>query len=99
MRIKGYSTLKKRELEAKVQEIKEKERAETYERELRDTALCSTCLEKQRIQRKIDSKTFTISGYSRALVRTLVCEYCKHANLARDGDRYCLRILWSPAEP
>ena len=29
--------LKKSELEAKVQEIKEKERAETYERELRDT--------------------------------------------------------------
>ena len=38
--IRGYSTLKKSELEAKVQEIKEKERAEKYEENLRDT-VCS----------------------------------------------------------
>ena len=82
---KGFSTMKKAELEAKVQKLKERERAETYEQNLRDTVICEACLHEQRKQRKIDDKTF----YQRLLesaVRTLVCEYCKHANLARDGD-------------
>ena len=83
--IRGYSILKKGELEAKVQEIKEKERAETYERELRDTALCSTCLEQQRIQRKIDEKTFN-QRLLESVVRTLVCRHCQHTKFIIDGD-------------
>ena len=83
--IKGYSTLKKAELETKVQEIKEQEKAETYERELRDTALCSTCLEQQRIQRKIDSKTHDQRLFENTL-RILVCDFCQHAKFVVDGD-------------
>ena len=83
--IRGYSMLKKGELEAKVQEIKEKERAETYERELRDTALCSTCLEQQRIQRKIDEKTHDQRLFENTL-RILVCDFCQHAKFVVDGD-------------
>ena len=84
-RIRGFSTLKKSELEAKVQEIKEKEKAEKYEENLRDTALCAACLEQQRIQRKIDSKTHD-QRLLEGTLRILVCDHCKHANLARDGD-------------
>ena len=83
--VRGFSTLKKTELEAKVQKIKEKEKAEKYEENLKNTALCSTCLEQQRIQRKIDSKTHDQRLFD-SVVRTLVCEYCKHANLVQDGD-------------
>ena len=98
--VRGYSTLKKSELEAKVQEIKEKEKAEKYEENLKNTALCSTCLEQQRIQRKIDSKTHD-QRLLEGTLRTLVCEYCKHANLARDGDdticAYCGALQSSDA--
>ena len=82
---KGFSTLKKSALEAKVQEIKEKERAETYERELRDTALCSTCLHEQRIQRKIDEKTHDQRLFESTL-RILVCEYCQHTKFVVDRN-------------
>ena len=83
--VKGYSTLKKAELEAKVQKLKEQEKTEKYEENIRDTVICAACLDEQRKQRTIDDKTFArilLEGF----VRTLVCEYCKHANLARDGD-------------
>ena len=83
--VRGFSTLKKTELEAKVQEIKEKEKAEKYEENLKNTALCSTCLEQQRIQRKIDSKTHD-QRLLESAVRTLVCKHCDHAELAVDGD-------------
>ena len=77
--------MKKSELEAKVQEIKEKEKAEKYEENLRDTVMCAACLGEQRVQRKIDEKTFN-KRLLKSLVRTLVCEYCQHAEVAIDGD-------------
>ena len=88
--IRGYSMLKKGELEAKVREIKEKEEVAMYERELRDTVRCAACLDEQRKQRKIDEKTFNQRLFGN-VVRTLVCEHCKHTNLARDGgDVLCV---------
>ena len=45
MRIKGYSTLKKGALEAKVRELRELEKAEKYEENLRNTVVCcGACL-------------------------------------------------------
>ena len=84
-RIKGYSTLKKGALEAKVREIREKEKAEKYEQNLRDTALCAACLHEQRIQRKIDEKTHD-QRLLESTIRILFCDFCKHANLVQDGD-------------
>ena len=55
--IRGYSTMKKQELKAKVQELEEQEKIEKYEEDLKKNVLCSACLEQQRIQRKIDEKT------------------------------------------
>ena len=83
--IRGYSTLKKGELEEKVKKLKEQERAEKYEQNLRDTALCAACRDEQRIQRKIDKKTHDQRLFESA-VRTLVCEHCQHAEFAVDGD-------------
>ena len=83
--VRGFSTLKKAKLEAKVREIREKEKAEKYEQNLRDTAVCSACLNEQRIQRKIDEKTHNERLFE-LTIRDLVCEYCKHANLVQDGD-------------
>ena len=83
--VRGYSTLKKASLEEKVQELKERERAEAYERELRDTAVCSGCLCEQRIQRKIDEKTFN-QRLLESAVRTLVCRHCQHTKFITDGD-------------
>ena len=83
--IKGFSTLKKGELEAKVREIKEKEKAEKYEEDLRHNAVCSACLEQQRIQRKIDSKTHNQRLLENTF-RILVCDFCKHVEFAVDGD-------------
>ena len=83
--VRGYSTLKKSELKAKMQEIREKEKVEKYEQNLRDTALCAACLHEQRIQRKIDDKTFN-QRLLKSTVRTLVCEYCQHTEFAVDGD-------------
>ena len=99
-RIKGYSTLRKEELEEKVKKLKEQEKAEKYEQNLKDTALCSTCLEQQRIQRKIDSKTHD-QRLLESAVRTLVCKHCDHAELAVDGDHticaYCGALQSSDA--
>ena len=83
--IRGFSTLKKGELEAKVREIKEKEKTEKYEQNLRDTALCAACLQEQKIQRKIDEKTHD-QRLIESVVRTLVCDYCQHVKFAVDGD-------------
>ena len=47
--------------------------------------MCGACLDEQRKQRKIDEKTFNQRLF-KSTVRTLVCEYCEHANLAQDGD-------------
>ena len=83
--VRGYSTLKKANLEEKVKKLKEREKAEKYEENLRDTVLCAACLGEQRIQRKIDEKTHN-QRLLESTLRILVCEHCKHANLARDGD-------------
>ena len=98
-RIRGFSTLKKTELEAKVQEIKEKEKAEKYEENLRDTAVCTACLCEQRIQRKIDEKTHDqrlLERLSESIyrdqidqietIRILFCDFCKHTDLVQNGD-------------
>ena len=84
-RIKGYSTLRKEELKEKVRELKEREKAEKYEENLRDTVMCAACLGEQRVQRKIDDKTFN-QRLLKSLVRTLVCEYCQHTKFITDGD-------------
>ena len=83
--VRGYSTLKKSELQIKVREIEEKEKAEKYEQNLRDTAVCSACLSEQRIQRKIDEKTHN-QRLLESVVRTLVCEHCQHVEFVVDGD-------------
>ena len=83
--IRGFSTLKKGELEAKVREIEEKEKAEKYEEDLRHNAVCSACLEQQKIQRKIDEKMYN-QRLLELTMRDLVCEYCKHAVFVVDGD-------------
>ena len=81
--IRGYSTLKKEELEAKVKKLKEQERAEKYEQNLKHT--CSACLEQQRIQRKIDSKTHD-QRLLESTLRILICNHCRHTKFAVDGD-------------
>ena len=97
---KGYSTMKKVELEAKVRKLKERERAEAYERELRDTAVCSGCLCEQRIQRKIDEKTHD-QRLLESTIRILFCDFCKHTDLAQNGDdticTYCGALQSSDA--
>ena len=88
--IRGFSTLKKGELEVKVREIQEKEEVEKYEEDLRHNAVCSACLEQQKIQRKIDEKMYD-QRLLENITRVLVCEYCKHANLAQDvDDTFCV---------
>ena len=83
--IRGYSTMKKQEHEAKVQKIQQEDKRAEYEEDLRHNAVCSACLEQQRIQRQIDEKTHNERLFE-LTIRDLVCEYCKHANLAQDGD-------------
>ena len=83
--IRGFSMMKKSELEAKVQEIKGQERAEKYEQNLRDTALCSACLHEQRAQRKIDDKTYN-QRLLESTLRILVCDFCQHTEFVADGD-------------
>ena len=88
--IRGYSTMKKQELEAKVQKIQQEDKRAKYEEDLRHNAVCSACLEQQRIQRQIDEKTHNELLFE-LTIRDLVCEYCKHANLAQDGkDTFCV---------
>ena len=82
---RGFSTMQKSELEAKVREIKEKEEVAMYERELRNTVRCAACLDEQRKQRKIDEKTFN-QRLLESFVRTLVCRHCQHTKFVVDGD-------------
>ena len=82
--VRGFSMMKKSELEAKVQKLKEQEKAEKYEENLRDTAVCAACLDEQRIQHKIDDRLHDQRLFESTL-RILVCEYCEHVNLAQDG--------------
>ena len=84
--IKGFSTLKKGELKVKVQKIQEQEEIARYEHELRETAVCSACLHEQRVQRKIDDKTYN-QRLLENITRILFCDYCKHAKFAADGDQ------------
>ena len=43
--IRGYSTMKKRELEEKVKKLQEQDKKVEYERQLIENVLCSACLE------------------------------------------------------
>ena len=70
---------KKDILEKKVSEIKEKEPSEEYERKLRDEAVCSACLEQQRVQGKIDEREHDQQLLENT-ARTLVCDHCQHPN-------------------
>ncbi len=97
-RIKGYSTLKKSELEAKVKEIKEKEKARKYEENLVHSAVCAACLNEQRIQRKIDEKTFN-QRLLESVVRTLVCRHCQHTKFIIDGDHTVCVICGALQDP
>ena len=83
--IRGYSTLKKGELQREVQKLQKQERAEKYEENLRETAVCSACLREQRIQRRIDGKMYD-QRLLEGTLRILVCDYCKHAEFVVDGD-------------
>ena len=83
--VKRYSTMKKADLAKKVAEIQEKEAKDEYERQLRERALCRDCLNQQRIQPKIDENTFNQRSLE-GLIRTLVCDYCKHEKFICDGD-------------
>ena len=83
--VRGFSTLKKTELITKVEKLKEQERAEKYEENLRDTVMCRACLDEQRKQRKIDEKTFN-QRLLKSIVRTLVCRHCQHTKFIVDGD-------------
>ena len=83
--IRGFTMMKKSELEAKVQEIKGQERAEKYEQNLRDTAVCAACLGEQRIQRKIDDRLHDQRLFESTL-RILVCDFCQHTEFVADGD-------------
>ena len=83
--IRGYSTVKKSKLKEEVQKIQQEDERAEYERQLRENALCHTCLTEQRKQRKIDDKTHNERLFE-LTVRDLVCKYCKHVNLAQDGD-------------
>ena len=83
--VKGYSTMRKEELKEQVDKLKAAELTRKYEEDLRKGVVCRACLEQQRIQRKIDEKMF----YQQLLditMRELVCRYCRHTDLAVDGD-------------
>ena len=98
--VRGFSTLKKTELEAKVEKLQKQERAERYEEDLRHNAVCSACLREQRIQRKIDDETHD-QRLLELTIRDLVCEYCKHTDLAQNNDdticTYCGALQSSDA--
>ena len=83
--VRGYSTLKKANLEEKVKKLKEREKAEKYEENLKNTAVCAACLSEQRIQRKIDSRTHD-QRLLESTLRILVCDFCQHAKFVVDGD-------------
>ena len=83
--IRGYSTMKKAELEVEVQKIQQENRRAAYERQLREDALCRACLTGQRKQRRIDDKTHNERLFE-LTIRYLVCAYCMHVNLAQDED-------------
>lgn len=92
--LKGYSTMKKGNLQEKVRAIQKEEAKAEYEKQLRDNVVCYTCLKQQNIQRKIDDQRLLES-----MIRDLVCEYCQHANLVEDGDNtFCTNFgaLQSP---
>ena len=69
-----------------MKKLKEQEKAEKYEQNLRDTAVCSACLREQRIQRKIDEKTHNERLFE-LTIRDLVCEHCRHTEFVVDGDQ------------
>ena len=83
--IRGYSTMKKAELEVEVQKIQQEDRRAAYERQLREDALCRACLAEQRKQRRIDDKTHNERLFE-LTIRDLVCAYYMHVNLAQDED-------------
>ena len=84
--LKGYSTMKKGNLQEKVRAIQKEEAKAEYEKQLRDNVVCYTCLKQQNIQRKIDDQRLLES-----MIRDLVCEYCQHANLVQDDhDTFCV---------
>ena len=83
--VRGYSTLKKVDLEERVKKLKEQEEVAMYERELRDTALCAACLHEQRIQRKIVGKTHD-QRLLESTLRILICNHCRHTKFVVDGD-------------
>ena len=84
-RVRGFSTMKKEELEERVRELKKAEEKKKYEEELKRRAVCSACLREQRIQRKIDEKEHD-QRLLQCSIRRLICEHCRHANFAYDGD-------------
>ena len=95
--IGGYSSKKKDVLEKKVSEIKKKEASEEYERKLRDEAVCSPCLEQQRIQSKIDEREHD-QRLLENTVKTLVCDHCQHPNFEYDRDSIICTPVWSLAK-
>ena len=82
---RGFSTMQKSELEAKVRKIQQEDRRAEYERQLRENVLCHACLTEQKIQRKIDEKTHN-ERLLESTIRILFCDFCQHAEVTIDGD-------------
>ena len=88
---KGYSTMRKAELETKWKEFEEEAAKKRYKKELKEKAVCIDCLNQQRIQRKIDEKAYD-QRLLESAIRMLVCQYCQHSDLAVDGDdTFCVK--------
>ena len=83
--VRGYSTMNKPQLVERVKEVQEKEAKDEYEHQLKEETKCLACLEQQRIQRKIDEKTYNQRLFN-SMTRQLVCEYCQHETLILDED-------------
>ena len=80
----------------RVQRAAKKEQAIQEQKDLKKKLIelenkCDACLEQQKIQRKIDEKTYNERLLANAK-RKLVCYYCQHSNLTVDGDdTFCVK--------
>ena len=84
--IKGYLNAEERlSWKQRCKKSKKKKKQKNTKKILEIQPLCSTCLEQQRIQRKIDEVTHDQRLFD-SVVRTLVCEYCQHVEVTIDGD-------------
>ena len=85
-RARGYSVMRKEELKERVRELKEAEKDAKYEKQLK----------KPFAQRAWKNKKFSAKSMKKSMINDyssgrLVCECCRHANFACDGDKtFCV---------